>query len=133
MALEPDRTSRDYLFGRLLAVAEHIENLAINVGGEKRDTTASKLMQRFADRPFSTWKTIELALTPYKTRLQSKRPGYLYQKKELLDKIHALFQVGDYENDGHLSGEFLLGYHCQREALKPQDQKQEAEVESEVE
>lgn len=119
MALEPDRTSRDYLYGRLLAVAEHIENLAINVGGEKRDTTASKLMQRFADRPFSTWKTIELALTPYKTRLQSKRPGYLYQKKEMLDKIHALFLPGDYENDNHLSGEFLLGYHCQREALRP--------------
>lgn len=133
MALESDRTSRDYLYGRLLAVAEHIENLAINVGGEKRDTTASKLMQRFADRPFSTWKTIELALTSYKTRLQSKRPGYLYQKKDLLDKIHTLFLPGDYENDTHLSGEFLLGYHCQREALKLQNEKPETEEESAVE
>jgi CRISPR-associated protein Csd1 len=114
----------------LLAVAEHIENLAVNIGGERRDTTASKLMQRFADRPFSTWKTIELALTPYKTRLQSKRPGYLYLKKELLDKIHALFLPGDYENDNHLSGEFLLGYHCQRDALKPQEEKSEGEIET---
>ena len=133
MALEPDRTSRDYLYGRLLAVAEHIENLAINVGGEKRDTTASKLMHRFAERPFSTWKTVELALTPYKTRLQSKRPGYLYQKKELLDNIHAKFLPGDYENDAHLSGEFLLGYHCQREALKPKDGKIDVNAEPALE
>jgi len=133
MALEPDRTSRDYLYGRLLAVAEHIENLAINIGGEKRDTTASKLMQRFAERPFTTWKTIELALTPYKTRLQSKRPGYLYQKKELLDNIHAKFLPGDYENDAHLSGEFLLGYHCQREALKLKDGKIDVNAEPALE
>jgi CRISPR-associated protein Cas8c/Csd1, subtype I-C/DVULG len=119
MALEPDRNSRDYLYGRLLAVAEHIENLALFVGGEERDTTAAKYMQRFADRPFSTWVEIEKALVPYKTRLRSKRAGYLHQKEELLDKIHALFIPSDFENDSRLSGEFLLGYHCQREALKP--------------
>jgi len=116
-----------------LRLQKHIENLAINIGGEKRDTTASKLMQRFAERPFTTWKTIELALTPYKTRLQSKRPGYLYQKKELLDNIHAKFLPGDYENDAHLSGEFLLGYHCQREALKLKDGKIDVNAEPALE
>lgn len=35
MALEKDRTARDYLYGRLLAVAEKIEEVALNVGGEK--------------------------------------------------------------------------------------------------
>ena len=40
-------------------------------------------MQRFAERPCSTWKTIELALVPYKTRL-SRNNKY---EKELDDII----------------------------------------------
>ena len=81
MALEPDRTTRDYLYGRLLAIAEHIEDRALYVAGERRDTSVAKLMQRFADRPCSTWRTIELSLSPYKTRLQAKRPPFLKEMK----------------------------------------------------
>ena len=65
MGLEEDRKTRDYLYGRLLAIAERIEDVALNVGGESRPTTAARLMQRFADRPFSTWRNIELGLQPY--------------------------------------------------------------------
>ena len=119
MALEPDRTTRDYLYGCLLAIAEHIEGRALFVAGEKRDTTAARLMQRFADRPFSTWKTLELALAPYKARLRAQRTGFLYQMERLLDDTTAKFAGADYTNDAALSGEFLLGYHCQRQALRP--------------
>jgi CRISPR-associated protein Csd1 len=117
MTVDETRCTRDYLYGRLLAVAEHMESRALYLAGEKRDTTAAKLMQRFAARPFSTWKTIELSLVPYKTRLQTKRPGFLLEMNSLLDEIHALFDPTIYENDSHLSGEFLLGYHCQRKKL----------------
>jgi len=117
MALDESRKTRDYLYGRLLAVAECIENRALYVAGETRDTTAAKLMQRFSDKPFSTWKIIEEALTPYKTRLQVKRPAFLHEMKNLLDVIHGFFQQGEYENNHRLSGEYLLGYHCQREKL----------------
>jgi CRISPR-associated protein Csd1 len=71
MALEENRTSRDYLYGRLLAVADNIEHYALTSAETNRDTMAARLMQRFADRPFSTWRTIELALTPYKSRLRA--------------------------------------------------------------
>ena len=71
MALETDRNTRDYLYGRLLAIAENIENFALKKSGENRDTAASRLMQRFSERPHSTWKNIELALSPYKSRLRS--------------------------------------------------------------
>lgn len=118
MALEQDRTSRDYLYGRLLAIAENIEGRALFVAGEKRDTTAARLMQRFADRPFSTWKTIELALSPYKTRLRTQRAGFLHGMEKLLDEVMASFKGDDFSKDGQLSGEFLLGYHCQRQALR---------------
>lgn len=119
MTLETDRTSRDYLYGRLLALAEHLEGRALYVGGEKRDTTAAKLMQRFADRPASTWRTIELALNPAKSRLRAKRPGFLHDLETLHDGIVASFQGDDFIDDKKLTGEFLLGYHCQRRELNP--------------
>ena len=119
MALESERTTRDYLYGRLLALAEHIEGRALHVGGESRDTTAAKLMQRFAQRPASTWRTIELALAPAKSRLRAKRGPFMHEMEKLHDQIVCAFQGNDFINDSPLSGEFLLGYHCQREALKP--------------
>ncbi|MEX8520094.1 MAG: type I-C CRISPR-associated protein Cas8c/Csd1 [Leptothrix sp. (in: b-proteobacteria)] len=118
MALETDRTTRDYLYGCLLAIAETIESRALFVAGEKRDTTAARLMQRFSDRLFSTWKTIELALAPYKSRLRTQRAGFLFEMERLLDETTAKFSGSDYTNDASLSGEFLLGYHCQRLALR---------------
>lgn len=117
MALETERTTRDYLYGRLLALAEHIESRALHVGGEARDTTAAKLMQRFAQRPASTWRTIELALAPAKSRLRAKRGGFMHEMEKLHDQIVCTFQNNDFIDDSPLSGEFLLGYHCQREAL----------------
>lgn len=117
MALEPDRNSRDYLFGRLLAIAEHIEQRALFHAGEKRDTHAAKLMQRFADHPCATWRQIELALTPSKSRLRSRSPGYLHQLEQQIDRISEQFQGDDFTAERKLSGEFLLGYHCQRAKL----------------
>jgi CRISPR-associated protein Csd1 len=119
MTLETGRTSRDYLYGRLLAIAEHIEGRALYVGGETRDTTAAKLMQRFADRPASTWRTIELALKPYISRLRAKRAGFIREMENLLDEVIPSFQGDDFLDDRKLSGEFLLGYHCQRQVLNP--------------
>jgi CRISPR-associated protein Csd1 len=117
MALEPNRTTRDYLYGRLLAIAEHIEGRALHVAGEKRETNAGKLMQRFADRPYSTWRTIELSLGPYKARLRAKRPSFLNEMGRRLDEVIGAFQEQDFTDERRLTGEFLLGYHCQRQAL----------------
>lgn len=119
MALEEDRTSRDYLYGRLLAVADNLEGYALRLAGETRETSAARLMQRFADHPFSTWRTIELSLTPYEARLRAsaKGAGVLVKCQRLLDEISCRFASGDFSDDRPLSGEFLLGYHCQRAAL----------------
>lgn len=122
MALEQERTSRDYLFGRLLAIAEDIESYALFAAGEKaRDTSAGRLMQRFADRPASTWRTIELSLRPYVARLRNIRPGPLHKKEALLDEVVGLFEAKGFLADTPLSGEFLLGYHCQRQALRTRE------------
>jgi CRISPR-associated protein Csd1 len=123
MSLEEKRLTRDYLFGRLLAIAENIEQRALHLAGERRDTNAAKLMQRFADHPCSTWRTIELALTPHKTRLRANRPGVLLEREKLLDAVVGMFREEDFISDSKLSGEFLLGYHCQRSALWPKGER----------
>ena len=118
MTLERNRNTRDYLYGRLLAVATRIEEIALNVNGEKRLTNADRLMQQFANRPYLTWLSIELRLQPYMQRLLNSRAGFLTNHKKELDAVMAAFNTDDFTNDKALSGEFLLGYHCQRMDLR---------------
>lgn len=124
MALEEDRTTRDYLYGRLLAIAERIEETALRVADEKRPTTAARLMQRFADRPFSTWRNIELGLQPYMQRLHTNRAGFLVNRKKEMDAVLAAFTSEDFTDDKPLTGEFLLGYHCQKQAWRTDSETQ---------
>lgn len=114
VALDNDYTQRDYLYGRLLAIAEDIEGLALYVAGENRTTTAQRYMQQFANRPFTTWRNIELALDPYIKRLKNNRPEYLFGKQTLLNEVMSKFDIADFNSDTALTGEFLLGYHCQK-------------------
>ncbi len=119
MELEEARRTRDYLYGCLLAVADSLEGYALYLAKETRETSAARLMQRFADRPFSTWRTIELSLPPYKARLRASAKGaaVLLKCEKLFDVIHCRFASAEFSDDRPLSGEFLLGYHCQRAAL----------------
>jgi len=112
MALEETRTTRDYLFGRLLAIADRLEGSALHKAKEKRDTNAARFMQLFAEHPHKTWRQIELALSPYKARL-----GGAHYFTGLVDEVMCKFNSDDFINDKPLSGEFLLGYHCQRAKL----------------
>lgn len=125
MALEANNRSRDYLYGRLLAIAENIEQFALDKADENRATTAARMMQRFADKPFSAWRNIELALQPYIQRLQVGSGGFVYDRKQKLDEVLSLFDSEDFNKDKALNGEFLLGFHCQRLALR---QKNEATI-----
>lgn len=123
MGLDEARTTRDYLYGRLLAVADSIEELALNVASESRETNAARLMQRFADHPYTTWRTLELQLRPYIARLRNSRyAGALTIRQKLLDALPGMFPTlpdgaSSYTDNHRLAGEFLLGYHSQREAL----------------
>jgi CRISPR-associated protein Csd1 len=130
MSLEEDRDSRDYLFGRLLAIAEKIEGYALYLAKDTRDTTAERLMQRFSDHPAATWRTIELALRPYMQRLQGSRPAALHVWKSLLDDVISRFLGDDFTRPGRLDAEFLLGYHCQRAALRWGESKGEVKEEA---
>ena len=129
MALDTTNTSRDYLYGRLLAIAERLEEVALYAAGVKRPTTANRLMQRFASRPYDTWLTIYKQLDPYMRQMKNSRPGFLTNINKELDSIMNLFEPDDYVDSAALSGEFLLGFHCQRLVL---NNKQETSIKTEI-
>lgn len=116
MSLETERTSRSYLYGRLLAVADVLEQAALSKD-ENRPTNAARMMQRYSTRPFDTWPTLYQRLEPYRRRLKANKPGLLHRYEIELDAIKNLFLPSDFTSDAKLDGEYLLGYHCQRSAL----------------
>ena len=61
MALDTERRTRDYLYGRLLAYADNLERWSLSES-EERPTNAARMMNRFADRPFSTWRQSRIGL-----------------------------------------------------------------------
>lgn len=114
MSLDTTYTSRDYLFGRLLAVADNIEQYALDIANEKRQTAASRLMRQFTNRPSDTWKSIDLALIPYQAKLQKTARAFVINRRNEIDNIMSMFDVNDFNSKTPLSGEFLLGYSSQR-------------------
>ena len=54
------------------------------------------------------------------------RPGSREFYKNLYAEIEGLFDEGAFEDKKPLDGRFLLGYDCQREALKKSSEKNQA-------
>lgn len=134
MSLDPERTTRSYLYGRLLAVADVLEQAALS-REENRPTNAARMMQRFSTRPYDTWPTIYQRLEPYIRKLKRDKPGLLHRYDTELDAIKNLFQPSDFISDAKLDGEYLLGYHCQRTSLytKKANESDAEETETETE
>ena len=114
MELNTDRADRDYLYGRLLAVADKLEHAALYKADKQdsRPTNATKLMSAFQIKPYSTWGLLYGQLIPYKNQLNGA--GY-YQS--MIDNIMVLFKSGDYEDNSPLSPLYLLGYSAQNRAF----------------
>lgn len=114
MVLNERCTDRSYLFGRLLAVAEKIERCTFD-RGETRATNAERYMRQFSQTPFRTWEVIRRNTQIHLNRL---KPGSREFYKDLYGQIEAQFEPGSFNLKKALDGRFLLGYDCQREALK---------------
>jgi CRISPR-associated protein Csd1 len=115
VGLEEDRTDRDYLYGRLLAVADKIETIVLDNREENRQTNAVRYMQRFAKFPYSTWTHLyKDKLQPYLKNLKQINPKFYDWYEGIIQNISDKFAYEDFISDEALSGKFLLGYHCQQ-------------------
>lgn len=111
VALDEANQHRDYLFGRLLAVADVLERNALGVE-ETRATNAVRYMNAFSRHPARTWKTIQESLQPYQARLGTRATYW----NRMIDEIGSRISLDDFNNKP-LSGIYLLGYYSQRQAL----------------
>lgn len=125
VALDVHCCERNYLYGRLLAVADRVEYRTYEKD-DRRETNAQRYMAAFAQRPMSTWKVLEGKLQPYWMRL---KPGERIVYKNLIDDIFGLFTVESFGTDKPLEGLYLLGFHSQALALrkKPENDLNEEE------
>lgn len=110
MALDETRNTRDYLYGRLLAIADRLEEHALYKAEKGRATNATRYMQQFSQHPYRTWGQLHSALIPYMVRLD----GASYYKNKIAE-VKSLFKAEDFIKDKPLSGEYLLGYYSQRQ------------------
>ncbi|OJX38856.1 MAG: type I-C CRISPR-associated protein Cas8c/Csd1 [Chloroflexi bacterium 44-23] len=112
MALDETITDRNYLFGRLLAVADKIESSTYE-RGENRQTNAIRYMNMFSRNPFRTWEIIWKRLIPY----MAKAGPWGVRYQDLISDIMAKFDYEDYSKNEALNGKYLLGFHNQRQVF----------------
>lgn len=117
MTLDTTNNNRDYLFGRLLAIADVLERSALGPG-ESRATNAIRYMNSFSRHPERTWKTIQDSLQPYQARLGTR--GAYFSK--LIDEVASKIEFDDFNNEP-LSGKYLLGFYSQRHELYQKKEK----------
>lgn len=135
MNLDYQCSNYDYLCGRLLAVADEIEQWALNDMNENRQTNAKKYFNQFAKNPCKVWKVINNNLQPYEARMGRRIKELLELKQEISSQIAP--EV--FRSLRSLDGTFILGYDSQkrefnvaRELKKAEKAKENEKVKSEM-
>jgi CRISPR-associated protein Csd1 len=123
LGLDTENNDRDYLFGRLLAVADVLERRALG-REETRSSNAIRFMNSFSKHPARTWKTIQESLQPYQARLGTKG---LYWAM-IIDEVASRIKVDEFNNKP-LSGKYLLGFYSQRHELYQKKENSDDQVE----
>lgn len=109
LAVDQECDNRNYLYGRLLAIADRVEYRTYDKE-DGRTTNAKRYMTAFSQRPFSTWKNLEEKIQPYFQRL---KPGERIKYMNMLDDVEGKFTVENFKCDEPLNGLYLLGFHSQ--------------------
>ncbi|MCD7829187.1 MAG: type I-C CRISPR-associated protein Cas8c/Csd1 [Clostridiales bacterium] len=120
--LQTASRNRDYLYGRLLAVADRMEEEVLNLKANL-PTNAVRLTQRFAQRPFETWQMIHEKLIPVFQTAGEDAKRY----QIVFEEIEGLFLDEERMSPKPLHKEFLQGYSSQRQAWFTKRDKDENE------
>lgn len=116
MELDETCTRRDYLYGRLLAVAEVAESVALNKkeGNDTRITNARRYFTAFVNQPYRTWNVIRQRLEPYLSGMPKTRRNYYCT---MIDEITSQFDHTAFMDNSKLEPEYLHAYSCQLQKI----------------
>ena len=109
MKLDKNLTDRNYLYGRLYAIAEYFDV-----------TNKGYYMHNFKVFPCRYWKHFYEMLRPKLQRLDAPKKKYF---EELIEEIHDKFTPDTYlmhnerGDEVSLDGMYIMGFHNQSEAL----------------
>ena len=127
MTLDTECRDRSYLFGRLLAVLEHIEYRTYEKGNG-RTANAIRLQSAYINHPMQTWQTLQESIVPYVQKLNKNNS---YESGKYLDLIGEIVGLlHDTDEQGNETGNkfeylnkkleysYLPGYYLQRMELR---------------
>lgn len=123
--LKRDNNDRSYLFGRLLALFEQLEEITYEKDKE-RATHAQKLWTTYANNPTVTMLRLRKLLNPYEIKLAKsespiKQELYADIKKEMTSVTNMLSEHYDFQSTDMsrpLDYNFIFGYEAQRRSVQ---------------
>ncbi len=126
LELDRDNTDRSYLFGRLLAVADRVENHALyrksrindaadsEAKDSQRDTNAMRLWSAYAAHPYTCFANLRKCIAPYLSALPcTSRKFYEDEMQEIVTKL----DLHDRRLNHPLDPEYLIGFYQERASL----------------
>lgn len=130
--LEQDKQERCYLYGRLLAIYEKLEQDSLGISSseesEKRITNAERLWTAYTKMPARTLQILEEKIRPYKERLKKNHYGMaVYYDKLTTSIMNQLGELNSFgkEKNKPLNEEFIFGYYAQKQEFYKKREKNE--------
>lgn len=128
MELNKESTDRSYLFGRILAVEDAIEQTVLdrkrNVSDSNRETNARRLWNAYANHPMTTWQELKCLLLPYEAQLPvGSRVFYQKTLEEIVSKFKDSDMSSLAKSNRALDPQYLLGFYLQKRELKMRKKK----------
>jgi CRISPR-associated protein Csd1 len=114
--LDKECDDRDYLFGRLLAIANYAEKLTFKDNELGRETNAIRYMSDFSKSPATTWHRINDKLQPYLLKLNRSKKGSGDYFRAMICSVMDMFDKEAF-SDKRLESYYLLGYSSQSNHL----------------
>lgn len=122
--LDTSKQDRNYLYGRLLAVYEKLEQdvlsskISESEDRNKRATNAERLWTAYTRMPDRTLKILEDKVRPYKERLIKNNYGLARFYDNIITEIMCLIREDEnYEKEKNraLNEDFVFGYYAQKQ------------------
>lgn len=124
MKLNHECTDRSYLYGRLAALSDKIEQDTYDKS-DNRLTNARRYMNALINSPFKIWGYIRQKINPYSEKLLKNNPGLYYYYDKIYQEIQTKFIDEEYESNKKLDAMFFMGFYAQREDLFTKKAKEE--------